>query len=162
MAYIMKIPSTKECVALIMRTIICDSSETVARIVRDAALTEGVLLRHLTDAMFALSPEKRFVSRYLVSLWMGGGHEPAISLLERTVPRGLRHFLTLGPASRADVAKFESQELDADMSHNVDANQGKLQQRLQKRAERRVDRLQLLRDRIKQQAKNGESAISSK
>ena len=67
--------------ALLLRTIIEESDESVAKVVQDAALSEGLLLRHIYLGVFSTNGDQRYISRYLVRLWMMN-HTRAQKLLQ--------------------------------------------------------------------------------
>ncbi|KAK8790027.1 hypothetical protein WA158_006807 [Blastocystis sp. Blastoise] len=78
--------------ALLMKTIVEESKPEVASLMQEAALSEGVLLRHFYNAIFSNSEDQRYVSRYLVGLWMGE-HADSRQLLSRCVPIGMLRYL---------------------------------------------------------------------
>lgn len=83
--------SVRETVAVIMRTI-AEEDAIAAESMRDAALRDGALLRHLASALFLPSGERREVSRQLVGLW-ADSYQPALDLLSRVLPPGLVAYL---------------------------------------------------------------------
>lgn len=83
--------SVRETVAVIMRTI-AEEDAIAAESMRDAALRDGALLRHLEHAFFLQPGERREVSRQLVALW-ADSYQPALDLLSRIVPPGLVAYL---------------------------------------------------------------------
>lgn len=83
--------SVRETVAVIMRTI-AEEDAIAAESMRDAALRDGALLRHLLHAFFLPAGEKREVSRQLVALW-ADSYQPALDLLSRVLPPGLVAYL---------------------------------------------------------------------
>ncbi|XP_024961047.1 dnaJ homolog subfamily C GRV2 isoform X2 [Cynara cardunculus var. scolymus] len=83
--------SVRETVAVIMRTI-AEEDAIAAESMRDAALRDGALLRHLVSALFLPSGERREVSRQLVALW-ADSYQPALELLSRVLPPGLVAYL---------------------------------------------------------------------
>lgn len=83
--------SVRETVALIMRTI-AEEDAIAAESMRDAALRDGALLRHLLHAFFLPAGERREVSRQLVALW-ADSYQPALDLLSRVLPPGLVAYL---------------------------------------------------------------------
>ncbi|PON73364.1 Coatomer beta subunit [Parasponia andersonii] len=83
--------SVRETVAVIMRTI-AEEDAIAAESMRDAALRDGALLRHLLHAFFLPAGERREVSRQLVALW-ADSYEPALELLSRVLPPGLVAYL---------------------------------------------------------------------
>ncbi|BBM97673.1 DnaJ homolog subfamily C member 13 [Marchantia polymorpha subsp. ruderalis] len=85
----------RETVAVVMRTI-AEEDGIAAESMRDAALRDGALLRHLVHAFFLPSGERREVSRQLVALW-ADGHQPALDLLSRVLPPGLVAYLHTRP-----------------------------------------------------------------
>jgi hypothetical protein len=80
-----KCTAVRESVALLMGVMITDSPGSVPELIRTAALAEGVLLHQMRVAIFDPSPGRRFVSRYLVSLWLADHHRAGMSLLKRMV-----------------------------------------------------------------------------
>lgn len=83
--------SVRETVAVIMRTI-AEEDAIAAESMRDAALRDGALLRHLLHAFFLPAGERRDVSRQLVALW-ADSYQPALDLLSRVLPPGLVAYL---------------------------------------------------------------------
>ncbi|KAK3028083.1 hypothetical protein RJ639_039374 [Escallonia herrerae] len=83
--------SIRETVAVIMRTI-AEEDAIAAESMRDAALRDGALLRHLLHAFFLCVGERREVSRQLVALW-ADSYQPALDLLSRVLPPGLVAYL---------------------------------------------------------------------
>ncbi|XP_043725618.1 dnaJ homolog subfamily C GRV2-like [Telopea speciosissima] len=83
--------SIRETVAVIMRTI-AEEDAIAADSMRDAALRDGALLRHLLYAFFLPAGERHEVSRQLVALW-ADSYQPALDLLSRVLPPGLVAYL---------------------------------------------------------------------
>lgn len=83
--------SVRETVAVIMRTI-AEEDAIAAESMRDAALRDGALLRHLLSGLFLPVGERREVSRQLVALW-ADSYQPALDLLSRVLPPGLVAYL---------------------------------------------------------------------
>ncbi|XP_022144872.1 dnaJ homolog subfamily C GRV2 [Momordica charantia] len=83
--------SVRETVAVIMRTI-AEEDAIAAESMRDAALRDGAILRHLSHAFFLPAGERRDVSRQLVALW-ADSYQPALDLLSRVLPPGLVAYL---------------------------------------------------------------------
>ncbi|EEF47017.1 heat shock protein binding protein, putative [Ricinus communis] len=83
--------SVRETVAVIMRTI-AEEDAVAAESMRDAALRDGALLRHLLHAFYLPAGERREVSRQLVALW-ADSYQPALDLLSRVLPPGLVAYL---------------------------------------------------------------------
>ncbi|XP_024523013.1 dnaJ homolog subfamily C GRV2 isoform X1 [Selaginella moellendorffii] len=99
----------RETVAVIMRTI-AEEDAIAAESMRDAALRDGALLRHLVHAFFLPPGERREVSRQLVALW-ADSHAPALDLLSRVLPPGLVAYLHTRPSDDDEDLKLEfSQE----------------------------------------------------
>ncbi|TYJ29378.1 hypothetical protein E1A91_A06G065500v1 [Gossypium mustelinum] len=94
--------SVRETVAVLMRTI-AEEDAIAAESMRDAALRDGALLRHLLHAFFLPAGERREVSRQLVALW-ADSYQPALDLLSRVLPPGLVAYLH----TRSDGAPEES------------------------------------------------------
>ncbi|XP_021903144.1 dnaJ homolog subfamily C GRV2 [Carica papaya] len=87
--------SVRETVAVIMRTI-AEEDAIAAESMRDAALRDGALLRHLLHAFFLPPGERREVSQQLVALW-ADSYQPALVLLSRVLPPGLVAYLHTRP-----------------------------------------------------------------
>ncbi|KAL2500786.1 DnaJ-like protein subfamily C GRV2 [Forsythia ovata] len=83
--------SVRETVAVIMRTI-AEEDAVAAESMRDAALRDGALLRHLLHAFYLPAGERQDVSRQLVALW-ADSYQPALDLLSRVLPPGLVAYL---------------------------------------------------------------------
>ncbi|CAN6324472.1 unnamed protein product [Urochloa humidicola] len=83
--------SVRETISVIMRTI-AEEDAIAAESMRDAALKDGALLRHLLNTFFFPAGERRDVSRQLVALW-ADSYQPALDLLSRILPPGLVAYL---------------------------------------------------------------------
>ncbi|XP_042055385.1 dnaJ homolog subfamily C GRV2-like [Salvia splendens] len=83
--------SVRETVAVVMRSI-AEEDAVAAESMRDAALRDGALLRHLLHAFYLPAGERRDVSRQLVALW-ADSYQPALGLLSRVLPPGLVAYL---------------------------------------------------------------------
>lgn len=91
----------RETIAVIMRAI-AEEDAVAAESMRDAALRDGALLRHLVHAFFLPIGERRDVSRQLVALW-ADAHQPALDLLSRVLPPGLVAYLYTQPTDEEDI-----------------------------------------------------------
>ncbi|XP_078182422.1 DNAJ heat shock N-terminal domain-containing protein [Carex rostrata] len=106
--------SVRETVAVIMRTI-AEEDAIAAESMRDAALRDGALLRHLLHAFFLPAGERQNVSRQLVALW-ADSYQPALDLLSRILPPGLVAYLhtrsdaTDDPESQYDEAPLSRRQ----------------------------------------------------
>ncbi|GFP82733.1 Dnaj homolog subfamily c grv2 [Phtheirospermum japonicum] len=83
--------SVRETVAVVMRSM-AEEDAVAAESMRDAALRDGALLRHLLHAFYLSAGERRDVSRQLVALW-ADSYQPALDLLSRVLPPGLVAYL---------------------------------------------------------------------
>ncbi|KAG6495013.1 hypothetical protein ZIOFF_042803 [Zingiber officinale] len=101
--------SVRETVAVIMRTI-AEEDAIAAESMRDAALRDGALLRHLLHAFFIVTRERRDVSRQLVALW-ADSYQPALDLLSRVIPPGLVAYLH----TRIDAASEDQNQLNEEV-----------------------------------------------
>ncbi|WOL19523.1 hypothetical protein Cni_G28321 [Canna indica] len=101
--------SVRETVAVIMRTI-AEEDAIAAESMRDAALRDGALLRHLLHAFFLPAGERREVSRQLVALW-ADSYQPALDLLSRVLPPGLVAYLH----TRIDAASEDQDQLNEEV-----------------------------------------------
>lgn len=102
--------SVRETVAVIMRTI-AEEDAIAAESMRDAALRDGALLRHLLHAFFLPAGERREVSRQLVALW-ADSYQPALDLLSRVLPPGLVAYLH----TRSDVNLSEDANVEGSLT----------------------------------------------
>lgn len=145
-----KCTAVRESVALLMGTLIRDSPGSVPELIKGAALAEGVMLHQMRVAIFDPSPGRRFVARYLVSLWLADLHTPGMSLLKRIVPSGLLYFLKMPGLTQAEADSLgEANETKAAASNKEEQRQ-----------RTRKNRLAALRAKIQSQSK-GTSAIRS-
>jgi hypothetical protein len=144
-----------------MGVMISDSPGNVPELIRTAALSEGVLLHQLRNAIFDPSPGKRFVSRYLVSLWLADNHRAGMSLLRRVVPSGLLHYLGMPGMSAEEADKLEEDEPAAGGGQAANFGGASQGAKDAKRKNKRDSRLSRLRLRIQSQSGNGASAIRS-
>eukprot|EP00958_Prasinococcus_capsulatus_P004653 scaffold434_cov358-Prasinococcus_capsulatus_cf.AAC.11 len=92
-----------EAVALIMRTIAEQSVEAAAP-VRDAALRDGAVLRHLFNAIFATGIQRR-VSEQLLALWLDS-FEPGMCSSSTALPAACVGGLRSLRSSQACLAKW--------------------------------------------------------
>ncbi|KAL8152339.1 hypothetical protein V2J09_010099 [Rumex salicifolius] len=100
--------TVRETVAVIMRTI-AEEDAVAAEFMRDAALRDGALLRHLLHAFFLPAGERREVSRQLVALW-ADSYQPALDLLSRVLPPGLVAYLHTRSDGAEDVHNLYNQD----------------------------------------------------
>ncbi|KAG0618514.1 hypothetical protein M758_4G070400 [Ceratodon purpureus] len=120
----------RETIAVIMRAI-AEEDAVAAESMRDAALRDGALLRHLVHAFFLPASERREVSRQLVALW-ADAHQPALDLLSRVVPPGLVAYLQTRPS--------EEEEFDAQSLASSTSSAQRKQQRILQRRKGKVPR----------------------
>ena len=117
--------------ALIMKTIVEESQNEVAQLMQEAALSEGVLLQHFYNAVYSTSEDQRYISRYLVGLWMGE-HEASRALLKRMVPIGIQRFLNKPALTDKEIEKYQQEE-NARMEENSDLKPSRATSRLRSR-----------------------------
>ncbi|THF95516.1 hypothetical protein TEA_002078 [Camellia sinensis var. sinensis] len=121
--------SVRETVAVIMRTI-AEEDAIAAESMRDAALRDGALLRHLLHAFFLPAGERREVSRQLVALW-ADSYQPALDLLSRVLPPGLVAYLH----TRSDgVPPEDAQNMSSQEGSSLSRRQRRLLQQRKGRA----------------------------
>lgn len=72
---------------------------------REAALREGALLRHLHLALFSPDPSRVQLSRELVASW-ADEFSPALALLRRIFPSGLVRWVGVGGGGEAGVHAY--------------------------------------------------------
>lgn len=117
--------------ALIMKTIVEESQSEVAQLMQEAALSEGVLLQHFYNAVYSASEDQRYISRYLVGLWMGE-HKASRALLSRMVPIGIQRFLNSPMLTEKDVERFQEEE-NRRLQDNSDVKPSRATSRLRSR-----------------------------
>lgn len=117
--------------ALIMKTIVEESQSEVAQLMQEAALAEGVLLQHFYNAIYSASEDQRYISRYLVGLWMGE-HKASRALLSRIVPIGIQRFLAQPTLTEKKVEQLQAEE-NARMQENSDVKPSRATSRLRSR-----------------------------
>jgi DnaJ family protein C protein 13 len=121
----------RETVAVIMRAI-AEEDAVAAESMRDAALRDGALLRHLVHAFFLPAGERREVSRQLVALW-ADAHQPALDLLSRVLPPGLVAYLQTRPSD-------EEEEFNPQTSSSGTSSAKRKQQRILQRRKGKAPR----------------------
>ena len=89
-------PAICETTALLMRAIVEESTAEKALMMQLGALKEGALLKHFHQALFSQSEDERYISRYLVELWMRNNDECKL-FLKRCLPEGFLVFLNAPP-----------------------------------------------------------------
>ena len=67
----------------------------VAPLLKELALSECLVLKHLYNAIFSPSSTQRYISRFLIATWTAGQSQvnPAKALLLRILPSGLTEYL---------------------------------------------------------------------
>mmetsp|Transcript_6988 Transcript_6988/g.16332 ORF Transcript_6988/g.16332 Transcript_6988/m.16332 type:complete len:3227 (-) Transcript_6988:18-9698(-) len=82
--------------------------------IRESALSTAILLHHFHAAIFSPLEGKRFLSRFLCSLWLSGPVDcPEKKLLKRIVPSGFLGYLKMPLLSRAEEEQLDQLERDA-------------------------------------------------
>ena len=80
-------------------------------LIRENALSSGILLRHFHSAIFSSLEGQRFLSRYLCSLWISGPMEcEEKRLLKRMVPAGFMGFLKMPILSKVEEDQLDEME----------------------------------------------------
>lgn len=97
---------------LLLKATLEECDPAVATEIRDAALVEGIVLRHFFQSIFDPSYDQRCVSRYLISLWMSH-HAPAKRLLAQMIPSGFLPFLSDPAVSASELEQLDQLELRA-------------------------------------------------
>ncbi|TYZ69341.1 hypothetical protein PybrP1_000115 [[Pythium] brassicae (nom. inval.)] len=104
--------TTVEACTLLLKATLEECDPAVATQIRDAALVEGIVLRHFFQSIFDPSFDQRCVSRYLISLWMSH-HAPAKRLLSQMLPGGFLPFLSEPAVSASELEELDQLELKA-------------------------------------------------
>lgn len=107
---------------LLLKATLEECDPAVATQIRDAALVEGIVLRHVYQAIFDPSFDQRCVSRYLISLWMSH-HRASQQLLARILPAGFFPFLKEPPLSTSELEELDHLELEAIGMEREDARE---------------------------------------
>lgn len=97
--------------AAVLIHVLIRKREQIGEALRESALVEGLILKHFAMACFASSANQRFVSRFLVSMWMCGEGEGK-SLLKRILPAGLLEYLKFSPVSDEHSLNLDQLEHD--------------------------------------------------
>ncbi|RHY30323.1 hypothetical protein DYB32_004408 [Aphanomyces invadans] len=87
------VPGTFESCVMIMKTVVENSDIPVRMAICNMALDGGLTLRHFYKAIFATTPDQRFVHQFIASIWMTG-HAPSFALLQRILPSGFLRILS--------------------------------------------------------------------
>lgn len=94
---------------LLLKTILEECEPDIAMNIRNAALTEGIVLRHFYQSVFHDSYDLRCVSRYLTSLWMSN-HQPSHKVLAQIIPSGFFAYLTEPLQSAKELEELDQVE----------------------------------------------------
>ena len=91
--------------AALLLTALVSREPKIADVIAEAAMSEAVVLRHWYNGVFSPSADQRFISRYLVQIWMSGSQTgSAKRLLRRMIPQAFLTYLTMpklsGPEER--------------------------------------------------------------
>jgi len=99
--------------ASLLLQIVTQHRPSTSALVRDSALSSATLLRHFYSAIFSQVESQRFLSRYLVGLWMSGNSScDEKKLLKRILPNGFLAYLTMPPLSDAELDNLDELERD--------------------------------------------------
>ncbi|XP_019858666.1 PREDICTED: dnaJ homolog subfamily C member 13 [Amphimedon queenslandica] len=95
---------------LIMKAIIEEGNEDIAKRMQELALAEGALPRHMHTALFTSSADNRLLthrqlSRHLIKLWITG-NPTANALLLRMLPLGLVQYLESSEKAPEDTDRM--------------------------------------------------------
>jgi DnaJ family protein C protein 13 len=100
---------TLQYTALILKAIVEESEPEVAQVLQIAAIGQGLLLRHLSLAIFSHTADQRYLSRYLVRIWTFA-NDDAHALLRRILPEGMIHFLSAPAVTMEQEETWEQME----------------------------------------------------
>ena len=90
--------------AALLLQIVTQYQPQTAILIRQSALNSALVLRHFYRGIFSPSESQRFLSRYLVSLWMTGKAEcDEKQLLARMIPSGFLPYLAMPPLSDMEI-----------------------------------------------------------
>lgn len=80
--------------AAILMHVLLKNRPHIAIPLREAALSECLVLKHFYNGVFSPSPAQRFISRFLASTWMSGSKDDeGKQLLQRLIPSGFLEYL---------------------------------------------------------------------
>jgi hypothetical protein len=97
--------------AAILMHLLIKNRKKAADELRDAALSDCLVLKHFYNGVFSPSSSQRFISRFLVACWSSGSEENSgKKLLRRIIPSGLIEYLKYGSIS--DEQKHTLDEID--------------------------------------------------
>ena len=86
--------------AALLLQLVTQYHPATSTLIRHSALSSALVLRHFYLAIFSPSESQRFLSRYLVSLWMSGDLRcDEKQLLARMIPSGFLPYLNMPPLS---------------------------------------------------------------
>ena len=97
--------------AAILMHLLIKNRRKAGESLRDAALSDCLVLKHFYNGVFSPSSSQRFISRFLVASWTSGVEENnGKKLLRRIIPNGLMEFLKL--PSQTEEQKQTLDEMD--------------------------------------------------
>jgi hypothetical protein len=110
--------------AAILMFVLLKNRPTIAPVLKEMALSEGLTIRHFYNAVFSPSSSQRFISRFLVATWMSGSQaeNPGKGLLKRVLPSGLVEYLKMEPLTEEHRKNLDMME---DEFYSVQSGQGK-------------------------------------
>ena len=81
--------------AAILMFVLLKNRSSVSSLLKELALSEGLVLKHFYNGIFSPSGSQRFLSRFLVATWMSGPEKgnAGKALLRRMLPSGLTEYL---------------------------------------------------------------------
>jgi hypothetical protein len=128
--------------AAILMFILLKNRNGVAAIIREAALSEGLALKHFYNAIFSPSGSQRFISRFLIATWLSGSEKvnPGKALLKRMLPSGLTEYLKHASISEEHRRNLDDLEDDfyATFSAALRNRDGKQASEMQLRMRKRI------------------------
>lgn len=100
--------------AAILMYILTKNRPNVSPILKELALSECLVLKHLYNAIFSPSGTQRYISRFLVATWATGSEKinPAKALLLRILPSGLVEYLKYAQITDEQRKNLDSIEAD--------------------------------------------------
>jgi len=106
-------PIIVENASILLKTISSFHSPTAIKI-REFALSSGILLHHFYCSIFSPMEGQRFLSRYLVGLWMKGPSNCSEKkLLKRMLPSGFLPYLAMPLLSDMELDNLDDMERSA-------------------------------------------------
>ena len=140
----------------VLMMIVTDHKPEYGVRLREAALSDALAVRHFYLGVFSPSREQRFISRYLVELFMSGEAESASkALLRRMVPPGLLQYLKMPVLHDKELQNLDDiEEIEYNEMNNISKGQSSYDMSGGTSQTANVSRLKNRINMLKEQAQN--------